>query len=122
MMYVGTPYSLYEDGLENAFVEAAKVTAELLRRGIPVFSPITHSHPIARYGNIDPLDHKIWLALDEHMMRAADALLVIKMPGWEESYGIKHEVAFFEAAHKMIYYYSWPDLRMETFDEHVKVA
>lgn len=104
LCYLATPYSKYKKGIHYAFADAARVAAELLRNGVKVYSPIAHTHPLAIYGAIDPLDHAIWLPFDEAMMEAADALLVAKMQGWDESRGIKHEIDFFAERGKAIHY------------------
>lgn len=102
--YIATPYSKHSAGIVAAFEDAARLTARLINAGHAVFSPIAHSHPVAILGGIDPLDHKIWLAIDEHMMRAADALLVADMDGWRESDGVAHEIAFFVSSGKPVLY------------------
>ena len=102
--YLGTPYSKYPAGLEAAFVEAARIAGVLIAAGLPIFSPIAHSHPIAMHGGLDPLAHEIWLRLDKHMMRAAEGLIVAEMDGWEESHGLAHEIDYFEAMDKPIFY------------------
>lgn len=103
LAYLATPYSKYEPGIEQAFIDAAKLAALLLRAGMKVYSPIAHTHPLAVHGNIDPLDHAIWMPFDEAMMTAADVLLVAHMQGWQESFGIAHEIKFFEDAGKPIF-------------------
>lgn len=104
LAYLATPYTKYLGGnLEQAFIDAAKLTALLLRTGIKVYSPICHTHPIAMHGNLDPRDHSIWLPFDEAMMTAADTLIVAHMPGWQESFGVAHEIKFFEDRRKPIF-------------------
>lgn len=104
LCYLATPYSKYKGGdLIAAFEDASRLAAELLATGVRVYSPIAHTHPLAIHGHLDPLDHSIWLPFDEAMMDAADCLIVAHMDGWQESYGIKHEVEFFEKADKPIY-------------------
>ncbi len=97
LAYLATPYSKYKPGIEQAFIDAAKLAALLMRAGVNVYSPITHTHPI------DPFDHAIWMPFDEAMMTAADVLLVAHMQGWQESFGIAHEIKFFEDAGKPIF-------------------
>ena len=63
--YLGTPYSKYPYGLEMAYVEACRAAGRLIEFGIRVFSPIAHTHPIARLSNIDPLDYSIWIPADQ---------------------------------------------------------
>src|SRR3990167_3848405 len=98
--YLATPYSKYPGGLEVAYSEACKAAAFLIRRSIRVFSPIAHTHPIARFGDLDPLDHNIWLPADKPFMDNACGFIVCKMSGWVQSYGIGEEVKFFGYARK----------------------
>lgn len=100
--YVATPYSKYPHGLEAAFQLACRETARLIRAGVPVFSPIAHTHPIAMAAGMDPLDHTIWLPCDEPMMRAARGLIMLRAESWEQSYGMRVERETFEAAGKPV--------------------
>ena len=104
LVYLATPYSKYPAGLEAAFVDASKLAGRLLQVGVRVYSPIAHTHPIALYAKIDPLNHSIWLPFDEAVMQAAEAILVARMPTWENSRGIAHEIEFFKARGKPIFY------------------
>lgn len=104
LCYVGTPYTKYPDGIEQAFIDACKITAKLMLADVKVYSPIAHTHPIAIYGGIDPLNHGIWLPFDRSMMDAADAMIVAMMESWDNSYGVKHEINVFTRAGKPVYY------------------
>lgn len=103
LCYLATPYSKYPQGIDKAFEHAAAIAADLLRGSVRLYSPIAHTHPIAVHGGIDPLDHATWLPFDEAMMGFADCLVVAHLEGWDESFGIKHEVEFFAAAGKPIF-------------------
>ena len=100
--YLATPYSKYEGGIEAAFVAAAEQAALLVRAGVPVYSPIAHTHPVAIHGGIDPYDHTIWLEADRTFMEAACGLIICTLPGWRDSYGIEQERIYFESAGKPI--------------------
>ena len=104
LFYLATPYSKYPTGIEQAFIDACKLAGRLLVEGWKVYSPIAHTHPIAMYANLDPLDHKIWLPFDEAIMKAADGMMVAMMEGWAESKGVAHEIEFFKKAGKPIIY------------------
>lgn len=104
LAYLATPYTKYEPGIEQAFIDASKLAAKLLQAGIKVYSPIAHCHPIAVHGKLDPLDVKLWIAFDESMMSASSVLVVALMQGWRQSYGVKHEMEFFDRARKPIYW------------------
>lgn len=103
LIYAATPYSKYHAGVEHAFQDAASIMGVLVKRGLKVYSPICHTHPIAIYGGIDPGLHDIWLPFDEALMDVSDALLIIKMQGWDASYGIEYEVDYFSEDGKPIF-------------------
>jgi hypothetical protein len=109
--YLATPYSKFVSGIGDAFELACKSASLLVRAGVPVFSPIAHSHPIALYGFLDPLDHAVWLPADDPFMRAACGLLVVKAQGWDESFGIGEEVKAFAAMGKPVRHVSSFDLK-----------
>lgn len=104
LVYLATPYSRYPDGLEAAFVDAAKLAARLLNAGVRVYSPICHGHPLSVHGELDALDHSIWLPFDEAMMSVSDALAVAMMPSWKKSKGIQYEIDYFDLARKPVFY------------------
>lgn len=49
------------------------------------------------------------------MMDASDELVIVQMPGWDDSYGIEQERKAFQAAGKPIKYLSWPTLEEGTW-------
>lgn len=112
LAYLATPYTRYPDGLEAAFIHACNIAGRLIEKGLRVYSPIAHTHPIAIYAGLDPLNLPLWLDFDEAMMAKADALIVAHMQGWEESSGVAHEIAFFEKAGKPIFDLALPGLGM----------
>ncbi len=110
LIYVGTPYSKYPDGIEAAFVDACKFTARLLREGLNVYSPIAHTHPIALYGKIDPFNHRFWLDVDAALMAKSNAMIVAMMDGWATSVGVHHEIQTFVEVGKPVYLMRVDDL------------
>lgn len=103
LAYLATPYSKYPGSIAAAFVDASKLAARLMLAGVRVYSPISYIHQLAMYGNLDPLDHRIWLPFDEAMLAKADVLIVAHMETWKTSKGIAHEVEYFTCAKKPIY-------------------
>jgi hypothetical protein len=104
LVYVATPYTNFPAGLDEAFAEAAKICAKLIKKGIQVYSPIVNAHPISVYGRVDPKDHGFWLPYDMAMMRKSDALVIAKLESWELSHGIALERKQFVSAKKPYYY------------------
>lgn len=76
--YLATPYTNYVGGWWAAHIMACRLTALLIRAGIPV---------------------------DEPMVRCASGLIVSTMESWEESKGIAHEIAQFLAQGKPVIYW-----------------
>lgn len=103
LSYLATPYSRYPSGITAAFEDASRLAARLLAAGVNCYSPIAHAHPLAIYGNLDPLDLKMWLGFDEAMMSRCDVLIVAHMDGWASSSGITHEVDFFDKVGKPVF-------------------
>lgn len=112
LVYLATPYTKYEGGIDVAFRDAAVLAAHLLKARCRVYSPIVHCHPIAVQGGLDPLDHDIWIPFHAPMMDAASALLVAQMEGWRESHGVTHEIKVFARAQKPIFYLDPAALRV----------
>lgn len=102
--YLASPYSQYADGINAAYWEAGRQTALLVRAGVPVFSPIVHSHHVAEAGFLDPLDHALWMAVDKPMMDAARGLIVCMMDGWFDSKGVRMEIDEFDRRGKPVIY------------------
>jgi hypothetical protein len=103
--YLATPYTSYEDGTQEAFLDACEQAALLIKAGIPVFCPIAHTHPIAVMGELDPYDHAIWLPADTPMMDAAEkGLIVCMLPGWDTSKGVNHEIEYFKKLGRPLYF------------------
>jgi hypothetical protein len=102
LCYLATPYTLTAD-IERAFHQAACIAANLSKSGLTVFSPIAHSHSLAKCAGLDHRDPAVYEALNQKMLELSQILIVVRMEGWQRSDGVRKEVAFFEAAHKPIF-------------------
>lgn len=99
--YVATPYSKWIHGLEDANMVAQKLTARLLEKFVPCYSPISHTHGIATYvTQVDKRDHKFWLDADKPLFDAAYGLLIADLPGWRDSLGVALEIKWCKEARK----------------------
>lgn len=97
LYYLAHPYS--GNHLEN-FKSANEIAAKLIQKGIHVYSPISHTHPIAVDGQMDLDDYTIWLPLDEKFMEFCDGIILCE--GWEYSYGCLYEEEWFARHRKTI--------------------
>jgi hypothetical protein len=92
-IYLATPYSGTQKQQLERFEAACRIAGKIIKQGYFVFSPISHSHFIALLGDI-PASHDFWKAQNESWLLWCDELWVAKMPGWENSKGVKWEMAW----------------------------
>ena len=102
LWYLATPYSKYPGGIAGAYELACKQSALLISNGVHVFSPIAHSHGIATHGDLDPLSHDLWLAMDRTYMDLCCGCIFLLAESWEKSYGMEQERLHFEKKFKPI--------------------
>lgn len=105
IVYLACPYTHPDYNIrKQRFVEATKVAAALIRRGYIVFSPVTMTHPIDSIlaGQRGTLGSDYWVQFDKAFMDACSEMLILKIDGWTESQGIKHEIEYFRSHGKPI--------------------
>lgn len=91
MIYLASPYSHPDPAVrEFRFREACRAAARFMRCGLPVFSPIAHSHPLTEFGL--PADWQFWERYDFEFLRQCNGLVVLKLDGWRESRGVQAEI------------------------------
>lgn len=91
MIYIASPYSHEDPAVrEHRFREACRMTAALVHAGHVVFSPIVHSVPLADYGL--PNTWAFWRHQDQVYLERCDTLVVLMLPGWQESVGVAGEI------------------------------
>lgn len=112
--YIGQPFTMYAHGHAAAAYDGATAAATLMKRGFRVFSPIVHSYRIAQVGYLSQTDQDFWEYQDKPFVDAASSLIVLMLPGWEQSKGLAHEIDQFEKARKPIVYVSLSDLDQAT--------
>ena len=92
-IYLASPYSHPDpDIMISRFEEVAKATAYMMDvyKAI-VYSPIVHSHIVAKYLD-NHLDHEFWLTQDRSHIATCDELVVYKLHGWDKSFGVSWEI------------------------------
>ena len=90
--YLASPYSHPDPAVEDArFAEAGRFVAWAFRRGIHVFSPIVHCHPLARAHGLAG-DAAAWAAFDRAMISSARGVLLLAIDGWRQSVGVSVEI------------------------------
>ena len=91
-IYLATPYTGTPEQQQSRFEAVNRVAAKLMGFGYLVFSPISHTHPIAMAGDL-PKGWEYWKAYDETFIKEwCDELWVYVQDGWETSTGVTAEV------------------------------
>ena len=102
-VYLATPYSDDDPAVREArFLAVNKVAGILMRKGFLVFSPISHTHPIALAGDL-PKGWEFWSKYDFTFINDwADYVFVLQLDGWEESVGVTAEIKLAEELGKPV--------------------
>lgn len=102
LLYLGCPYSHSDPVVRNDRAELASMYAALLmQQGHAVYSPITHGHAVASH--LAPAvasDHEFWMKQCLPILEISDVLVVLPLPGWRESRGLKQEMEFCRAVNR----------------------
>jgi hypothetical protein len=93
MIYVASPYSNdHHSVMEDRFLEAEKFVARALLLGLHVYSPIVHCHQLACKYDL-PKDAKFWEKYNHDLLERSDAVIVLRIDGWEDSKGVSAEMS-----------------------------
>lgn len=91
LVYLAVPYSSPDREVRLARFRAANIAAGILvKRGDIVFSPISHTHPIAEECDL-PKGWEFWAAFDRAYLSASRLLVILCIDGWRESVGVNAE-------------------------------
>lgn len=94
MIYIASPYSSPDrEVVRRRYWITCQFTFAAMKADLPAFSPILHCHHAAELLNL-PTDSKFWGNYNRNMLESSKTLVVLGMPGWEESIGVEEEVKF----------------------------
>jgi hypothetical protein len=104
LVYVASPYShKYKRVMREREKEVNRVAAELTYKyGYAMFLPITQSAPLERIIPALGGSFEKWRDIDLEMVKRADELWVVMMPGWKDSIGVTEEIAYAKKLQKPI--------------------
>lgn len=92
MIYLASPYFHPDPSIrEKRFRDVCHVAAHFMRKGIYIFCPIAHTHPIVESGDL-PKGWDYWQEYDRQMLSVCSELWIVQLDGWKESVGIKGEI------------------------------
>lgn len=93
-IYLAAPYSSLDANVRDARAEKIMAkAAELINSGYLVFSPITHSHEMAKKHRL-PTTFEYWAEANHSMIDWCDAIFVLMIDGYEISRGVNDEISY----------------------------
>jgi hypothetical protein len=94
IVYLACPYTHSDKKVEEErFQQISKIAADLNKKGIIAFSPITYGHTLLGYAEI-PSNWAFWQTFCLSFLEHSKELRVYKMEGWKESMGVQEEIEF----------------------------
>ena len=108
-IYLASPYSHDDASVREERFECACIAAAgLMQRGHIVFSPVAHSHAVAKFlPHKLWLDHDFWMKQDMEILLNCTELVVLMIEGWEDSKGVKREIEEALAHNIPVTYLKW---------------
>lgn len=95
--YLASPYSHADHNvMEERYLRNVEACADLTRNYITCYSPIVHFHQVAKLHDMRT-DFFFWQQHNENMLRKAERLYVLTLPGWDISRGVNWELGFARA-------------------------
>ena len=91
MIYLACPYNGDSEIRKLRFKQVNEVAGKLMAERKYVFSPISHTHPIAEETSL-PLGWDYWEQYDRKFIEMCDEMYVLKLDGWEDSIGVSAEI------------------------------
>ena len=93
-IYIASPYSNPDPiVMRKRFDAVLRYTADCMKKGEIVYSPIVHNHPIAQVTEL-PATWDFWKRIDFTFLKRASELRVLMLQGWKESIGVTDEIGY----------------------------
>ena len=102
--YFASPYS-NEDAYvrEQRYLDALYAATELTKRGFTLIEPIAMSHQHSQRFGL-PGVYEFWQERDRKFIQISDGVIVLTIPGWQESKGVTDEIQFAKSIGRPVYY------------------
>lgn len=92
LIYLACPYNHPDKDIRHQrFIAVNKAAGKLMKEGYVVFSPISHTHPIAVECEL-PKGWEYWENFDRAYLSCSHKLIVLCIDGWKESIGVTAEI------------------------------
>ena len=96
--YIASPWAkLSAREWPESVIQVKLACKALMHLGVPAFSPILYSH---QFDN-EFLD-RVWMWWDQHFMDTCTYMVIVPIKGWQDSEGIRKEIAEFSPGHVFV--------------------
>lgn len=93
-IYIGSPYTDKSKLVQHKrYLQVSEVVADMLCKGVHVYSPIVHCHELAKKFRL-PGDFDFWCKYNYAMLEQASHFHILELDGWNDSKGLKAEIKF----------------------------
>jgi hypothetical protein len=107
LVYLASPYAHPSAAVREARLEAVRyLCGQMVNQGRIVMSPLVYLGELAYKGVHPPQG---WYAFDLQLLARCDEMLVLQLPGWEDSRGVLVEIAGAQAKGMPIHLMSLED-------------
>lgn len=96
LIYLAAPYTDSNYLVQSKRAgQAAKAAARLMSQGYHVFAPTVHGHQIDKWTHATEYDiaYSHWIATGLDFLERSELMYVLTLPGWDQSTGVKGEIA-----------------------------
>jgi len=96
LYYLAIPYHGSEEQKAYRHKLSLNATAEFLRQGVHVFSPVIYVNQIVEKLDFPSLEKRrtVTMAYLLNFLRVSKGLILIKAEGWQNSWGVHQELKF----------------------------
>lgn len=116
IFYIAVPYTHELDTMKDLrFRMVTEFCARQSNQGVVVFSPITHSHELAKYGT--PTKWDFWRNIDTEFICRCNFLVVLMLDGWRTSVGVQAEIKIAQDLNIPVMYLNYDDNITQQFSK-----
>lgn len=104
MIYLASPYTHANASVrQHRYIQAIHAVATYAKRGENCYSPVVHFHMAALIHEL-PGDFHFWQEINYAMIDRCDSLVVLKINGWDTSFGVMKEIEYAVSLGKPVSY------------------
>lgn len=95
LIYLAGPYSHKDRSImEDRELKHAQCAVALKKQGLSIYAPIPETTALAKLAGLTGTSWEDWREHDLNLLGRCDEIMVMLIPGWKESLGVRGEVKF----------------------------